>query len=109
MKNYVQEGDNLTLTAPYDVLSGAGFLVGSIFAVASYDALSGAEVEGVTEGVFTLKKTSALAITAGAKVYWDNTAKEVNVTSAGNTLIGVAVLAAANPSATGTFRLNGSF
>jgi predicted RecA/RadA family phage recombinase len=34
MKNYVQEGDVLTLTAPYAVASGAGLQVGSIFGFA---------------------------------------------------------------------------
>ncbi len=109
MKNFIQEGDVITLAAPYDVLSGAGFLVGAIFAVAAYDALSTVAVEGATEGVFSIKKTSALAIGIGDKVYWDNTAKEVNKTSAGNTPIGVATSAAANPSSTVNVRLNGSF
>ena len=45
MRNYIQPGHAITLAAPYDVVSGAGLLVGSIFGVASHDALSGAEVE----------------------------------------------------------------
>ncbi len=109
MKNYVQTGDNLTLAAPYDVASGDGALVGSIFGVAAGDAVSGDDVDLVTRGVFEMPKTSALAISAGDQVYWDDTAKEVNKTSSGNTLIGVAVTAAANPSATVNVRLNGSF
>ncbi|MBF0246826.1 MAG: DUF2190 family protein [Alphaproteobacteria bacterium] len=109
MKNYIQSGDTLTLSAPYDVTGGGGLKVGSIFAVAAADALTGAEVEGVTKGVFELPKTSALAISIGDKLYWDDAAKEVNKTATGNTLIGVAVTAAANPSATVQVRLNGSF
>lgn len=109
MKNYVSSGDMLTLTAPADVASGAGALVGSIFGIAATTIASGAEGEFRTRGVFTLPKTSALAIAVGDKVYWDNTAKEVNKTASGNTLVGVAVSAAANPSATVDVRLNGSF
>lgn len=109
MKNYVQAGDNLTLAAPYDVVSGDGALVGSIFGVAAEDALSGADVDLVTRGVFTLPKTSALAIGVGDRVYWDDTGKVVNKTSSGNTLVGVAVTAAANPSGTVAVRLNGAF
>ena len=45
MKNYTQRGDTLTLVAPYDVVSGAGMLVGAIFAVASNTAKSGDAVE----------------------------------------------------------------
>lgn len=44
-------------------------------------------------------KTSALAITAGDKLYWDDTAKEFNKTSDNNTYAGRAVEDAANPSA----------
>lgn len=108
MKNYIQHGDEVTVAAPYDVASGAGFLVGSLFAVAMTTASSGADVVGSTCGVYDLKKTSAQAWTVGAKVYWDNTAKEVTTTSTSNTLIGCAIEAAANPSSTGKVRLNGT-
>lgn len=109
MKNYVQEGDIVTVAAPYDVLSGAGLLVGSLFGVATADALSAATVEAKTTGVFDLAKTSAQAWTVGAKIYWDNTNKVTTTTSTDNTLIGVALAVAANPSSTGRVRLNGSF
>jgi predicted RecA/RadA family phage recombinase len=106
MKNFVQPGDDVTVAAPYDVLSGAGALVGSLFGVAAYDALSGADVVLHTCGVFDLKKVSAQAWTVGAKIYWDNSAKNATTTSTGNTLIGVALKAADNPSSTGYVRLN---
>ena len=107
MKNYVQEGDALTLTAPYAVSSGGGFKVGSIIAIAAADAGNGATVVGLTEGVFTVAKVSAQAWTVGALVYWDDSAKNFTTTSSGNTLSGVAVAVAANPSSTGRIRLNG--
>lgn len=107
--NYVQAGDVLELTAPYAVASGDGALVGSIFGVALDAAGSGETGVFKVTGVFTLPKTSAQAWTVGAKVYWDNTAKVVTTTSTGNTLIGVAVEVAANPSDTGAVRLNGAF
>lgn len=109
MKNYVQRGDVLTIPAPYNVSSGGGALVGSIFGVAAGDALSGASVDLATTGVFTLPKVDALAVSIGDVIYWDNSAKNVNKTSSGNTKIGVAVTAAANPSATVNVRLNGAF
>lgn len=109
MKNYTQAGERLTLAAPYDVVSGAGLLVGSIFGVAIYDALSGVAVEAAVEGVFTLTKVSAQAWTVGALIYWDNTAKACTTVSTSNKLIGVAVAAAANPSSTGSVRLNSAF
>jgi predicted RecA/RadA family phage recombinase len=108
MKNTVQSGKTLSLLAPYIVASGAGFLVGSIFAVATCDAASGAAVEGVTVGVFDLAKTSAQAWTVGQKVYWDNTNKRCDTDGTVGPLIGVATAIAANPTATGYVRLNGA-
>ena len=52
MTNFIKSGDNLTLAAPYDVLSGGGFKVGNVFGVAANDALSGADVECNVEGVY---------------------------------------------------------
>ena len=43
MKNYVQPGNTITLTAPYAVVSGEGLLVGSIFGVASGTAAPSAD------------------------------------------------------------------
>jgi predicted RecA/RadA family phage recombinase len=110
MKNHVQAGVNLTLPAPYDVLSGGVVVIGNIFGVAAGDALSGADVDVVTgPEVFELPKVSALAINVGDKVYFDSATKLVNKTASGNTYIGVAVTAAANPSGTVHVRLNPSF
>lgn len=58
-------------------------------------------------GVFDLPKTSAQAWTVGAKIYWDSANGLATTTASGNSLIGTALAAAANPSATGRVRLNG--
>lgn len=92
MKNFVQPGVNITLPAPYEVTSGQGALVGSLFGVASANYANGASGEFVIEGVFDLTKVGSQAWTVGAKVYWDNTNRRCTTSSAGNTLIGVAVL-----------------
>lgn len=107
MKNFVQDGDLVTVAAPYAVSAGGGALVGTLFGVASGDAANGADVVLATEGVFTLAKVSAQAWTVGAAIYWDNTDKVCTTTSTSNTLIGKALAAAANPSSTGVVRLNG--
>lgn len=91
MKNYLFRGENITLPAPYAVTSGQGALVGSIFGVASTDAALNEDVALVRVGGFTLPKPGSQAWTRGAKVYWDNTAKNVTTTSSGNTLIGAAI------------------
>ncbi|KAB1086483.1 DUF2190 family protein [Neorhizobium galegae] len=107
MKNYIQPGSTVTVAAPANVLSGAGVLVGTLFGVACGDALSAADVEIKTDGVFELNKLSAQAWTVGAAIYWDNTAKECTTVTTSNTLIGKALAVAANPSSTGIVRLNG--
>ncbi|MBK5911461.1 hypothetical protein CCR85_08150 [Rhodothalassium salexigens] len=111
MKNYIQPGATLTLTAPYAVTSGDGLLVGAIFGVAAGDAASGATVEAALTGVFDLTKIGSQAWTAGAKVYWDDTNKRCTTVATDNTLIGVAVDAVAGGAGAtiGRVRLNGSF
>ena len=111
MKNYVQPGNTITLTAPYAVSSGDGLLVGSIFGVAVGTAALGETVEAALTGVYDLKKVASQAWAAGDKVYWDNTAREATKTTTSNTLIGVAVVAVAGGAGdvVGRVRLNGSF
>jgi predicted RecA/RadA family phage recombinase len=104
MKNFIQPGDTVTVPAPADVVSGAGVLIGALFGVASFDAKSGDPVEICTTGVYELPKTSAQAWTVGAAIYWDGS--KATTTGTDNTLIGLALAAAANPSATGIVRLS---
>ena len=111
MKNFVQRGDVVSLIAPYVLLAGAGALVGAIFGVAQNNVANGAEGQFALTGVFDLPRTTGAGTdwTQGTKIYWDNAAKTVTKTAAGNTLIGVALTAAAVGDATGRVRLNGSF
>ena len=110
MKNYVQPGNTITLTAPYAVSSGDGLLVGSIFGVAAGTAALGEAVEAALTGVYDLKKVASQAWAAGDKVYWDNTNKEATKTVGTNTLIGAAVEAVGNGAGEtiGRVRLNGT-
>jgi predicted RecA/RadA family phage recombinase len=99
--HYIQPGHTLTVTAPTGgVLSGRGVLIGTLFGIAQYDAVEGADVEILTEGVVEIGKTSALAIGVGDRLFWDDTNKVVNKTTTAQQQVGVAVAAAANPSAT---------
>lgn len=104
MKNFVQNGDNITGVAPYAVASGQGYLDGAEFAVASADAASGAAVVGVVRGVFTLTK-AAVAVTRKTVAYWDNTNRVVTNVASGNTKIGIFMSTAASGAATVDVRL----
>jgi predicted RecA/RadA family phage recombinase len=104
MKNFVQEGDVVTMAAPYQVSSGQGALVGAMFGIATVDLANGASGSFALKGVFDIVKAAG-AVTAGAKMYWDNTAKNVTTTSSANTLIGVATQAQLSGDATCRIRL----
>ena len=106
MKNYIQPGETVTLTAPVDVKSGDGVLVGSLFGVAAYDALTGTDVEVAVEGVFELPKITG-AIAAGAPVHWSGSACE-GTAVAGSALIGAAVEAVGSSATIVRVRLNGA-
>lgn len=108
MKNYVQTGDVLTVTAPYALASGDGCLVGSLFGVATAAAANGATAEIQTCGVFDITALSSDTGSVGAKMYWDNTNKRLTTTSSGNSLIGVLTAAKANGETTARVRLDGA-
>lgn len=105
MKNFVQRGDTLDLTAPEGGLaSGQGCLFGSLFGVAATDIAAGEKGAIVLTGVFTLPKTAGEAFTEGAAAYWDGS--EVTGTATDNTLIGHVVEAAASAAVTAVVRIS---
>jgi predicted RecA/RadA family phage recombinase len=108
MKNFAQPAESVEFTAPTGgVVSGSGYLIGSLFVVATHNADQTLPFTGLVTGIVTLPKTEAQAWTEGAKIYWDATPGEATTTSSGNVLIGVAAAGAANPSTTGMVRLDG--
>lgn len=110
MKNFIQPGKVVTLTAPRTVLSGEVVVVGLVAGVAVHNAANGAPVEVQTEGVFTLAKTSAQAwATVGLPIYViPGTGVVTTATTTGNVLLGTNLATEVNPSATGVVRLNGT-
>lgn len=88
MASRIQDGENITVVAPYALASGDGCLVGSLFGVANTAAASGATVTVALEGVFPITTLSTDTATVGAKAYWDNTAKKITTTLTANTLVG---------------------
>jgi predicted RecA/RadA family phage recombinase len=108
MKNFVQPGQNVTVTAPAGgVTSGDPVMIEALFGVATREADAGETVVIATTGVYTLPKTSTDDIAVGAAVYFDSSAGEVTLSdgSGSNPMVGHAVTAAGNPSATVAVRL----
>lgn len=108
MRNFTAKGDTLTLTAPYDVASGGGALVGATFGVSKNALKAGARGPFEVVGCYDLPK-DANAAGEGVRTYWDNANKVVTATAAGNTLIGVFTAARSAAAASANVRLNGSF
>ncbi len=108
MINQVKSGAILTLIAPYAVAAGACAKVGGIIAVATSAVASAAEGEFVRVGEFTLAKATGQAWTQGAKIYWDDTAKNCTTSASGNTLIGAATVAALSGDTVGVVLLDGA-
>ena len=96
MKNYIQDGDILTVTAPAAVASGDFVQVGRIRGVAVAAAASGQPVELYTTGVFDIPKSGTEEFaTVGLPVYCvlsGNGVKTVTTASTtANVLIGINV------------------
>ncbi len=96
MRNFIQPGNSLAIAVPYasGVTAGQGVLVGALFGVAATDGAQNATIEAATQGVFDITKEPALAITAGARVFWDNTNRRITTTATGNFQVGIATTAA---------------
>ena len=110
MNNFIQAGKNLTVPAPTGgTVSGQLYRILSLLGVAATTEAVGDPVVLITDGVFDLAKTSAQAWAVGDPIYSIAATNVLtNVPGTGNFLVGVAVEIAANPSAIGRVRLNGS-
>jgi predicted RecA/RadA family phage recombinase len=108
MKNFVQDGDTLTVTAPAAVASGDFVQVGRVRGIAVTSAASGALVELKTTGVFDIPKTGSEEFaTVGLPVYCvlsGNGVKTVTTASTtANVLVGINV--ATSGAVTGNLRV----
>jgi predicted RecA/RadA family phage recombinase len=109
MRNFIQPGKVLTMVAPVGgVVSGNFYKFGAIFGVAATSAAEGKAFELSTGEVYELPKTSAEAWVTGDVIY-ATPLGIMTTASSGNTKVGVAVQAAANPSGSGLVRLNDNF
>lgn len=113
MKNDVQPGKILTLTAPGGgVVSGQAYQIGSLVVVATADVAAGDPFEAlVGPGVIRHAKAPSEAWTEGAPIYFDESEGVFTTDddTAANPLVGVAVEAVADGAddTIGTVRLDG--
>lgn len=107
MKNFQQEGDVLTLTAPSGgVVSGGFYQIGQLLVVAAEDADQDDPFQAKRTGVFTTTvKTTSQAWAEGAVLYWTGSA--FTTTASGNLRVGFAAAEAGSADTTGTVFLDG--
>lgn len=92
--------DTVQMAAPVGgVVSGTPVLIGQTFGVPMETAAVGVMFTLGTSGIWDVPKQAALAITAGADVYWDAAAGEADTTNT-NHHIGKAAIAAAGAGTT---------
>lgn len=109
MRNFKQPGDVMTFTAPVGgVVSGSPYMIGDLLVIAAGTAAADAEFEGQITGVFEVPKTSAQAWAEGDPIYYDEATAKFDNSGAIGSLVGAAGEVAANPSALGIVRLNGT-
>ena len=108
MKNFIQKGNTVTFTAPQDLVSGSGVVVGSVFGIASNDAAKDEDVELQLTGVVEINKNVGEVWKQGDLIYWTQKDKCATKEAAGNLLIGISVKAD-NNSGSAAVRLNGVF
>jgi len=109
MRNYIQPGKVLTVTATSDVASGTFQVVGKIFGFATTSAKTGKEYELTTGEVHEAPKVPGTAWAMGDDIYYDATAKAFTKTVGTNLRVGVASQAAASAAGLGLVRLNDNF
>lgn len=106
MKNYLQAGDVMTVTAPADTVGGAPVMIGSLFGIAVHDAKSGDELSIKCGGVYTdLPKATGDTWAMGDPLYWDAGAGKLTETATNNKRVGVAAGAFASNATKGTARI----
>ena len=93
------EGDFVDYTPGAAVSAGEVVVQGTMVGVATKDIAASTRGALRVGGVFDFAKGSG-AITAGALVYWNDTANQATTTASGNKLIGPAVEAAADGDST---------
>lgn len=108
MKNQIQKGDIIEVTAPADGLTGGDvFVSGFLRGVVHKSVEEGDLAEIQTCGVFEIPKATGSAWAVGDKVYWSET--NAVKTPTDNDLIGIAVAAAASGDTVGAVKFGPTF
>lgn len=108
MKNFVQKGSNIQLTAPVGgVVGGQAYKQGSLIGVVVASAAEGEQFTLQLEGAFSdLPKETGTAWAIGDPLYWDAGNSRFTKTASANTFAGYAHTAALSAAADGVVLLS---
>ena len=93
LARFVQDGLAINYRPAEAVAAGDVVVLGNLVGIARLDIAADTLGSLATVGVFEIDK-AAEAVTVGAVLYWNATAKKVTATATGNIYIGKAVTAA---------------
>ena len=93
LARFVQDGLAINYRPAEAIAAGDVVMLGNLVGIARLDIAADTLGSLATVGVFEIDK-AAEAVTVGAVLYWNATAKKVTATATGNIYIGKAVTAA---------------
>ena len=104
---FIHDGKSIDYTPGADVAAGDVVVQNDLLGVAKLDIAANTLGALAVTGVFDVPKATGAgtAIGAGAKVYWNATAKQATTTATGNKYLGKTIKAAVDADATVRIRL----
>jgi predicted RecA/RadA family phage recombinase len=103
MKNFLQPGETVELTAPSGgVVSGGAYLIGGLFGVAVFSAAEAEKFNLVRKGVFTFDKTTSQEYAEGDPLYFNPATGKLTNVAGSLRRVAIATAAAASADTTCT-------
>jgi predicted RecA/RadA family phage recombinase len=93
MKNFVQPGNVVSISAPKAMASGEGILIGKLFGISTKATTAAGVIEMLIEGVVSMKKAAGLgAFNEGDAVTFDSVSQTIVASgTAGAHVVGLCV------------------
>lgn len=104
---YIQEGENITVTCESAKEYHEPMLIGDRLAVLLEPVSAGGKGTAAVTGVWKLPADGGTSVAVGQKIFWDATNERITATSTGNKAAGFAVEAISSGDTTAKVKING--
>jgi predicted RecA/RadA family phage recombinase len=92
MKNFVQPGNVVSISAPKAMASGEGILIGKLFGISTKATTAAGVIEMLVEGVVAFKKAGGVTVAEGDAISFDAPTQTIVASgTAGAHVIGLCV------------------